>query len=134
MAAFAGLGVTASFVPAVLPAAGRATAGDLDAAVPALFGGLLAGVLASGPLLRAVPAARVLQAGGALQALAVVVAACAADAAPFVAAAVLAGVGFGLVEAAGRGSAPGRCCPCSPSPWRCRSTWAWRRCCPAGPP
>lgn len=115
MAAFAGLGVTASFVPAVLPAAGRATAGDLDAAVPALFGGLLAGVLASGPLLRAVPAVRVLQAGGALQALAVVVAACAADAAPFVAAAVLAGVGFGLVEAAGsvaakavaRGSATG---------------------------
>ncbi|MGW9269704.1 MFS transporter [Microbacterium sp. NPDC055599] len=99
--AFAGLGVTAAFVPAVLPSAQRDIGADLSAAVPVLFAGLLVGVLASGPLLTRKPPRTTLLLGSALQAVALVAAAWAGDAVVFIAAAAVAGFGFGLVEASG---------------------------------
>ena len=99
--AFAGLGVTAAFVPAILPSAERAMTADLSAAVPALFAGLLVGVLASGPLLTRWPPRTALILGSALQAAAVVVVALSGTPAVFIVAAAIAGVGFGLVEASG---------------------------------
>ncbi|MEU4014532.1 MFS transporter [Microbacterium sp. NPDC028030] len=99
--AFAGLGVTAALVPAVLPAAERSIDADLSSAVPALFAGLLIGVIASGPLLMRRPPQIALILGGALQAAAIVGVALAATPAVFIAAAVVAGFGFGLVEASG---------------------------------
>lgn len=99
--AFAGLGVTAAFVPAILPSAERAMTADLSAAVPALFAGLLVGVLASGPLLTRWPPRTALMLGSALQAAAVVVVALSGTPAVFIVAAAIAGVGFGLVEASG---------------------------------
>lgn len=99
--AFAGLGVTAAFVPAVLPSTERAMATDLSAAVPALFGGLLIGVLSSGPLLVRRPPRTTLMLGSALQAVAIIAAAVADAPAVFIAAAAVAGFGFGLVEASG---------------------------------
>lgn len=100
-AAFGGLGVTAAFVPALLPSAERDLDADLSIAVPVLFAGLLVGVLASGPLLARRPPRTTLLLGSTLQLLALVTTAWTADAAVFVAAAALAGLGFGLVEAAG---------------------------------
>ncbi|MBP3976618.1 sugar MFS transporter [Microbacterium sp. BLY] len=100
-AAFGGLGVTAAFVPAVLPSAERATGADLSAAVPVLFAGLLAGVLLSGPLLVRRPPRTTLVVGSLLQAVAVVGVALATDPGVFLASAAIAGLGFGLVEAAG---------------------------------
>ncbi|MCK8468999.1 hypothetical protein M0722_17520 [Microbacterium sp. KSW4-16] len=99
--AFAGLGVTAAFVPAVLPSTERAMATDLSAAVPALFGGLLIGVLSSGPLLMRRPPRTTLMLGSALQAVAIIAVAVADAPAMFIAAAAVAGFGFGLVEASG---------------------------------
>jgi fucose permease len=99
--AFAGLGVTAAFVPAILPSAERAMATDLSTAVPALFAGLLVGVLVSGPLLMRRPPHTALMIGSALQAAAVVAVAMAASPVVFIAAAAVAGFGFGLVEASG---------------------------------
>ena len=99
--AFAGLGVTAAFVPAILPSAERAMTADLSAAVPALFAGLLVGVLASGPLLTRQPPRTALMLGSALLAAAVVVVALSGAPAVFIVAAAIAGVGFGLVEASG---------------------------------
>ncbi|MDR6866184.1 fucose permease [Microbacterium resistens] len=104
-AAFASLGVTAAFVPAILPSAERAIGSDLSAAVPALFGGLLVGVLASGPLLMRRPPRTALMLGSVLQAAAIVAVALADAPAVFIAAAALAGFGFGLVEASGSVSA-----------------------------
>lgn len=99
--AFAGLGVTAAFVPAVLPSAERSIGADLSAAVPALFAGLLVGVLASGPLLTRRPPQTTLMLGSALQAVAIVAVALAGTPPLFIAAAAVAGFGFGLVEASG---------------------------------
>lgn len=99
--AFAGLGATAAFVPAVLPSTERAMATDLSAAVPALFGGLLIGVLSSGPLLMRRPPRTTLMLGSALQAVAIIAVAVADAPAMFIAAAAVAGFGFGLVEASG---------------------------------
>ncbi|QYG12602.1 sugar MFS transporter [Microbacterium sp. PAMC22086] len=99
--AFAGLGVTAAFVPAILPSAERAMTAELSAAVPALFAGLLVGVLASGPLLTRQPPRTALMLGSALQAAAVVVVALSETPAVFIVAAAITGVGFGLVEASG---------------------------------
>ena len=99
--AFAGLGVTAAFVPAILPSAERAMTADLSTAVPALFAGLLVGVLASGPLLTRQPPRTALMLGSALQAAAVVVVALSETPAVFIVAAAITGVGFGLVEASG---------------------------------
>ncbi|MGO2745676.1 MFS transporter [Microbacterium sp.] len=100
-AAFASLGVTASFFPAVIPAVELALGGDVSVAVPALFAGLLLGVLSAGPALRRSPARRVLIVGGVLQTLAIIAAALAATPSIFVIAAAVAGIGFGLVEASG---------------------------------
>lgn len=100
-AAFASLGVTASFYPAVIPAVESALGGDVSVAVPALFAGLLVGVLSAGPALRRHPARHVLIVGGALQTLAIIAAALAAAPSMFVIAAAVAGVGFGFVEASG---------------------------------
>lgn len=99
--AFAGLGVTAAFVPAILPSAERTIGGDLSTAVPALFAGLLVGVLMSGPLLVRRPPRTALILGSALQAAAIVAVALAGTPAVFIAAAAVAGFGFGLVEASG---------------------------------
>ncbi|MFE7198268.1 MFS transporter [Microbacterium oxydans] len=99
--AFAGLGVTAAFLPAILPSAERAMAADLSVAVPALFAGLLIGVLVSGPLLMRRPPRSALMLGSALQAAAIVVVALAGTPAVFITAAAIAGFGFGLVEASG---------------------------------
>lgn len=106
-AAFASLGVTASFVPAVLPAAERSIGADLSPAVPALFAGLLVGVLLSGPLMLRRPARTTLIVGSALQAAALVAGACADATLLFIVAAATAGMGFGLVEAAGSVAAKG---------------------------
>ena len=99
--AFAGLGVTAAFVPAILPSAERAIGADLSTAVPALFAGLLVGVLVSGPLLTRRPPRTALMLGSALQAAALVAVALAGTPAVFITAAAVAGFGFGLVEASG---------------------------------
>lgn len=99
--AFAGLGVTAAFVPAILPSAERAIGSDLSTAVPALFAGLLVGVLVSGPLLMRRPPQTALMIGSALQAAAIVTVALAGTPAVFITAATVAGLGFGLVEASG---------------------------------
>lgn len=104
-AAFASLGVTAAFIPAMLPAAERAIDGDLSAAVPALFGGLLIGVLLSALLLMRFPPRVTLILGSVLQALAIASAPWAGTAVAFLIAAAIAGLGFGLVEAAGAVSA-----------------------------
>lgn len=100
-AAFASLGVTASFIPAILPAAGRALGSDLSVAIPVLFAGLLAGVLTSGPLLARWSVRSVLLIGSALQVAAIIATAVAGNLAVFVTAAAVAGIGFGLVEASG---------------------------------
>ena len=99
--AFAGLGVTAAFVPAIIPSAERTIGGDLSTAVPALFAGLLVGVLMSGPLLMRRPPRTALVLGSALQAAAIVAVAVAGTPAVFLSAAVVAGLGFGVVEASG---------------------------------
>ena len=99
--AFAGLGITAAFVPAILPSVERALDADLSTAVPALFAGLLVGVLVSGPLLTRRPPRLALMLGSALQAMALVAVALAGTPAVFIAAAAVAGFGFGLVEASG---------------------------------
>ncbi|WP_262001717.1 MFS transporter [Microbacterium sp. Mcb102] len=99
--AFAGLGVTAAFVPAILPRAEGAIGADLSAAVPALFAGLLVGVLVSGPLLIRRPPQTTLILGSALQAAAIIAVAVASTPGVFIAAAIVAGFGFGLVEASG---------------------------------
>lgn len=100
-AAFAGLGVTAAFIPAILPSAERGLATTLGAAVPALFAGLLVGVLLSGPLLvhRSWRAALLL--GSALQSAAIITVTWAWSPEVFISAAAIAGLGFGLVEAGG---------------------------------
>lgn len=100
-AAFAGLGVTAAFVPAILPTAEQSIGADLSTAVPALFAGLLVGVLVSGPLLVRRPPQTALILGSVLQAAAVIAVAVAGTPALFIGAAAVAGFGFGLVEASG---------------------------------
>lgn len=104
-AAFASLGTTAATIPAILPAAARALGTDLAAAVPALFGGLLVGVLVSAPLLVRFPARTTLILGSMLQAAALIVIPLAVSAPVFISATAVAGFGFGLVEAAGSVSA-----------------------------
>ncbi len=94
---------------------------DLSAAVPALFAGLLVGVLASGPLLTRWPPRTALMLGSTLQAAAIVVVALSGTPAVFIVAAAIAGVGFGMVEASGSvaakslatGSATGLLSACS---------------------
>ncbi|WP_448808853.1 MFS transporter [Agromyces bauzanensis] len=99
-AAFAGLGATAAAIPAVLPSIERAVEAPVVAAVPALFTGLLVGVLASSLLLRRLRALHVAAIGCLLQSAALGGAALAGTASLFIAFAALAGLGFGLTEAA----------------------------------
>ena len=97
---FATLGASASAVPATLPAR-LAVSPQLDLAgvVPALFTGVLAGVLLSMALAR-VRAARLAAAGAVLQALAGGGLAVAVEPVAVVLLAAVLGTGFGLVEAA----------------------------------
>lgn len=101
LAAFVSLGATAAAIPAVLPAAGAAMRAELLDAVPALFGGLLIGVIVSGPVMRVVRPVRVLMAGCLLQAAGLVAIAFSSSPGVFIASSALAGVGFGLSEASG---------------------------------
>lgn len=100
-AAFASLGVTASFFPAVIPLAESTLDGDVGVAVPALFAGLLVGVISAGSALRRGSARRVLIVGGSLQTVSIASAALSVTPSVFVIAATVAGVGFGLAEASG---------------------------------
>lgn len=99
-AAFAGLGATAAVIPAVIPAMERALGGSVIAAIPALFAGLLIGVLASAPALKRLRAPHLAAAGALVQAVALAVAAFSASPTAFIAGAAVAGIGFGLTEAA----------------------------------
>ncbi|MGD8167884.1 hypothetical protein ACEXOS_011740 [Herbiconiux sp. P16] len=104
---FAGLGATAATIPAAIPAMAEALGAPVVAltpAVPALFLGVLGGVLAA-PLgsLRFSPGTSV-RAGSVLQAAGLVLAATAGSPAGFVAGAAVAGLGFGLVEVSGSAS------------------------------
>jgi fucose permease len=102
--AFAGMGVTASVVPAVLPSlaadSGLPVSDYLDV-VPALFGGLFIGVLLSTLLARYWSAHVVLTGGAVLQFAGFVSIALAIAPYQLVAASFLTGIGFGLAEAAG---------------------------------
>ncbi|MDI2098677.1 hypothetical protein [Ruicaihuangia caeni] len=102
--AFAGLGGTAASVPAVLPALAAAAATPMDAylpAVPALFGGLLLGVLLTTVIASRLTPLRTLALGAGLQAVALATMAAASQPPFFITAAAVAGVGFGLGEAGG---------------------------------
>lgn len=105
---FAGLGATASTVPSSIPALaeefGTATAA-LTPAVPALFAGVLAGVLLTPALGRRLAPSSLVRAGAVVQALALLLVAASPTPVLFVAGAAAAGLGFGLVEAAGTASA-----------------------------
>ncbi|WP_199182357.1 enolase C-terminal domain-like protein [Cryobacterium sp. Y11] len=102
--AFAALGGTAAVIPSVIPA----FAADLEVpstallpAIPALFTGLLVGVLSTSFASALFSLMTLLRAGAAAQALGLAVAACAPAPLWFVVGAALAGFGFGIVEAAG---------------------------------
>lgn len=102
--AFAGMGGTASIIPAIIPLAAHNSSSPVSeylGAVPALFFGLMTGVLLSSLLLRAVTAAAILCAGSLLQAAALIAIAVASDGVAFTISAVAAGMGFGLCEASG---------------------------------
>lgn len=102
--AFAGMGGTASIIPAVIPLAAHSSNSPIPeylGAVPALFCGLMAGVLLASLLLRVITPAASLAAGSALQAAALLAVAAAPDGGTFTAAAAAAGLGFGLCEASG---------------------------------
>ncbi len=102
--AFAGLGGTASVIPAIIPLTAHNSNASLSeylGVAPALFFGLMAGVLLSAILLRATSARAVLCAGSVLQAAALIAIALAPDRSAFGMSASAAGVGFGLCEASG---------------------------------
>lgn len=99
--AFGGLGTTAAIVPAMLPEAERTLGAPLSAAVPALFGGLLVGVLLSSLVLSRLGPRAVVVAGSGIQALGLALLALAGNPGVFITAAAVAGLGFGLGEAAG---------------------------------
>ncbi|WP_440709406.1 MFS transporter [Herbiconiux sp. YIM B11900] len=106
--AFAGLGVTAATVPAILPSMAlefSVSIAEVAPAIPAVFFGVLAGVLGA-PLLRmrfALP--RIILVGALLQALGLAGVAASPSPLWFIVAAGLSGFGFGLVEVAGTASA-----------------------------
>lgn len=102
--AFAGMGGTASIIPAIIPLTAHnsnSPVAEYLGVVPALFLGLMAGVLLSSILLRATSAAATLAAGSLLQFAALIAIAAAPDGATFAISAGAAGVGFGLCEASG---------------------------------
>ncbi|MET0479942.1 MAG: MFS transporter [Mycetocola sp.] len=99
-AAFAGMGGTAATIPALIPSLELRLGSAALSAVPALFTGLLIGVLLSAPLLVRFRARTVAALGALVQAASLIALtlATAGNAVVFVAA--VAGVGFGLTEAA----------------------------------
>jgi hypothetical protein len=102
--AFAGMGGTASVIPAIIPLAAHnsnSPVAEYLGAVPALFFGLMTGVLLSSLLLRAITPSATLSAGSLLQAAALIAVALAPDGTSFGIAAAAAGIGFGLSEASG---------------------------------
>jgi fucose permease len=102
--AFAALGGTAAVIPAVIPAMadtlGTASVALLPA-VPVLFFGLLAGVLATPLITIRLPLGTVLIVGALGQAGGLAIAAAAATPTWFMVGAGMAGIGFGFVEAGG---------------------------------
>lgn len=101
LASFTGMGATASAVPAVLPMVQNQLGDDVRSAVPALFFGLLLGVLASSPLLVRFRALRLTGLGCFVQAGGLTAIVLSGDALAFVAGAAAAGLGFGLAESSG---------------------------------
>ena len=102
--AFAGMGITAAAVPATLPAFAQAQGAPLQpylAAVPALFFGLLVGVLLNSALAGRVSTHALTAVGAAAQALGFGALALAPSADFFIGAAGVVGLGFGIVEAGG---------------------------------
>ncbi len=102
--AFAGMGVTAAVIPASLPSRAAelgVSSEGLAAAIPALFGGLLIGVLLTPLLVRQSSSAAVVRIGAFIQFAGLGLAALALAAPVLVAAAGIAGSGFGMVEASG---------------------------------
>jgi len=104
--AFAGMGAHAAVVPAVLPVWSQAAGEGVLAAVPAMFAGLVVGVLASVPLLTRFGAGRVLRGSTAAQACALAALAAVAwamgpgTAVLAVTVAAASGVAFGVTESA----------------------------------
>ncbi|RKT31512.1 fucose permease [Microbacterium sp. AG1240] len=94
------MGATASSVPAVLPTAQSQLGEGVLAAAPLLFLGLLAGVCVSALLPPSVDVTRVVLTGTMLQTAGLALGAFSWSPAVFIAAAGLAGVGFGLTESA----------------------------------
>lgn len=98
---FAGLGATAAVVPAILPGVAvtfNVSVKSVLPAVSALFLGLLVGVLCAPALAARLALLNVLKCGAAAQAIGLTVAGLADDAGWFIAAAGIAGAGFGIVE------------------------------------
>ncbi|WP_354191314.1 cupin domain-containing protein [Arthrobacter sp. UYCu712] len=98
------MGGTASIIPATIPLFAHNSNSPVSGylgAVPALFFGLMAGVLLSAILLRQANPEAVLSAGSLLQFAALIAIAVAPDGATFAIAAGAAGMGFGLCEASG---------------------------------
>ncbi|MGD8193056.1 MFS transporter [Herbiconiux sp. P18] len=106
--AFAGLGATAATVPAVLPSMAQefsVSIAEVAPAIPAVFFGVLAGVLGA-PLLRMRFAlSRIILVGALVQAVGLLGVATSPSPLWFIAAAGLSGFGFGVVEVAGTASA-----------------------------
>jgi hypothetical protein len=100
-AAFAGLGGTAATIAALLPSLELRLGSAALSAVPALFTGLLLGVLLSAPLLVRLRARTVVALGAGAQATALIALILATSGGAVVVVAAVAGVGFGLTEAAG---------------------------------
>jgi hypothetical protein len=100
-AAFAGLGGTAATIPALLPSLERGLGSTVLSAVPALFTGVLLGVLLSAPMLVRLRARTVAALGAGVQAVSLIALILATSADAVVLVAAVAGIGFGLTEAAG---------------------------------
>jgi fucose permease len=100
-AAFAGMGGTAATIPALLPSLEFRLGSVALSAVPALFTGLLLGVLLSAPLLVRLRARTVAALGAGIQAASLIMLILASSGEAVVVVAAAAGVGFGLTEAAG---------------------------------
>lgn len=100
-AAFAGMGGTAATIPALLPSLELRLGSVALSAVPALFTGLLLGVLLSAPLLVRLRARTVAALGAGIQAASLVALILVASGEAVIVVAAIAGVGFGLTEASG---------------------------------
>ncbi|MFT4468514.1 MFS transporter [Arthrobacter sulfonylureivorans] len=102
--AFAGMGGTASIIPAIIPLTAHNANSPMQeylGAIPALFFGLMTGVLLSTLLLRSLTVVAILSAGSVLQAAALLALTLAPGGPAFATGALAAGLGFGLCEASG---------------------------------